>query len=182
MLHKYCPLSCLMLHAGGQGPPGAVHRVGFVIFPSRRMALELASNTQKKKGLLKVTFRGLLAPGAEPWTSAAPPAISNITLLITWGRSRAAGALAVHTRRSAQEEGGAPEAHLDGAEGLRVAQLAELSLGAQQFGLNFWIHVRQKIPHVVHSGQGELWEAQLQRAGEVDIFRRWHLFSGFSSR
>ena len=66
------------------------------------------------------------------------------------------------------EAGGAPEAHLVGADGLGVAQLAELSLGAQQSGLNFWIHVGQKIPHVVHRGHGELWEAQLQRPGTAD--------------
>lgn len=79
---------------------------------------------------------------------------------------RATGTLAVHSHRLTWESGGAPEAHLVGAEGLGVAQLAELSLGAQQFGLNFRIHVRQKIPHIVHRGHGELREGQLQRAGK----------------
>ena len=55
------------------------------------MAFELASDTQKKKGLLKDTFRGLPAPGADPWTSAPPSAISNITLLITWGEGQSNG-------------------------------------------------------------------------------------------
>lgn len=68
-----------------------LHRVGSVIFPSRRMALELASDTQKKKGRLKDTFRGLPAPRADPWTSAPPSAISNMTLLITWGEEQSNG-------------------------------------------------------------------------------------------
>lgn len=72
--------------------------MGSVIFPSRRMALELASDTQKKKGLLKDTFSGLLAPGADPRTSAPPSAISNITLLITWGEGRSNRTLAVHVQ------------------------------------------------------------------------------------
>lgn len=74
----------------------------------------------------------------------------------------------VHSSRLGWEGGGAPEAHLVSAEGLGVAQLAELSLGAQQFGLYFWIHVCQKIPHIVHGGHGELRDGQLQRAGKGD--------------
>lgn len=74
----------------------------------------------------------------------------------------------MHAGRWAREGGGAPEAHLVGAEGLREAQQAELSLGAQQLGLNLWIHVGQKILHVVHRGHGELREGQLQRTGRGD--------------
>lgn len=139
--------------------------MGLVIFPSIRMALELASETQKKKGLLKDTFRGLLAPSTGSWTSAPSSDISNITWLITWG---ATGMLAVHTCSSVWEEGDVPEVHLVGAEGFGVAQLGELSLGAQQFGLNFWIHVGQKIPHIMCGGHGELGEGQLQRTGKAD--------------
>lgn len=84
-------------------PEQQVHRVGFVIFPSRRMALEPASDTQKKKGLLKDTLRGLLAAGADPRASAPPSAISNRTWLITCGEGRSNGDVS-----SAWEGGGAP--------------------------------------------------------------------------
>lgn len=47
--------------------------------------------------------------------------------------------------------------HLVYTEGFGVADLAELSLGAQQFGLNFWIHVCQQVPHISHRRHGELW-------------------------
>lgn len=86
--HKYSPLSFILLsnleeshwnHSNQQW----LHSVGFVIFPSMRIALELASETQKKKGLLKDSFRGLLGPSTDSWTSVPSSDISNITLLIT---------------------------------------------------------------------------------------------------
>lgn len=43
-------------------------------------------------------------------------------------------------------------------EGFGVAESAELSLGAQQFLLNFWIHVGQEVTHVSLRGHGELWK------------------------
>lgn len=39
-------------------------------------------------------------------------------------------------------------AYLIYVEGISVTELAELSLGPQQFGLNFCIHVVQKVVHV----------------------------------
>lgn len=58
--------------------------------------------------------------------------------------------------------------HLVYSERLDVAELAELSLGAQQFLLNFWIHVCQQVPHIIHRRQGELWEGQLQHTGWIE--------------
>lgn len=58
--------------------------------------------------------------------------------------------------------------HLIYSEGFDVAELAELSQGAQQLGLNFWIHVGQQVAHISHSGHGELWEGQLQQTGHMD--------------
>lgn len=49
--------------------------------------------------------------------------------------------LAVHTCSSAGRNGDVSDTHLVSAEQFCVAQLAELGLGAQQFGLYFWIHV-----------------------------------------
>lgn len=104
------------------------------------------SDCRSSFGHLKYNFVEHLGGGTEQW-----------------------GTLAVHfTHGWRRKVGGAPEAHLVGAEGLGVAQLAELSLGAQQFGLDFWIHVCQKIPHIVHRGHGELRDGQLQRAGKGD--------------
>lgn len=48
--------------------------------------------------------------------------------------------------------------HLIYSEGFDVAELAELSLGAQQLGLNFWIQVGQQVTHISHRRHGELRE------------------------
>lgn len=74
-----------------------------------------------------------------------------------------------HTCSSVGREGDVSDTHLVSVEWFGVAQLAELGLGAQQFGLYFWIHVSQKIPHIVRGRHGELWEGQFQRAGNRDL-------------
>ena len=55
--------------------------------------------------------------------------------------------------------------HLIYCEGIGVAELTELGLGAQEFCLDFWIHVGQQFMKVVLRGQGELWQRQLQQTG-----------------
>lgn len=60
----------------------STYRVGLVIFPSKRMALDCPSTTAKKNGRLKDSCRGTPASGVFSRTSA-PPDISNTTLLTT---------------------------------------------------------------------------------------------------
>lgn len=60
----------------------STYRVGLVIFPSKRMALDCPSTTAKKNGRLKASCRGTPASGVFSRTSA-PPDISNTTLLTT---------------------------------------------------------------------------------------------------
>lgn len=59
--------------------------------------------------------------------------------------------------------------HLVYSEGVGAAQLGELSLRAQQFGLNFLIHICQQVLHISHGRRGEFWDRQLQDPGEVDF-------------
>ena len=61
-----------------------------------------------------------------------------------------------------------PLFHLIYSEGLGVAELAELSLGAQQFGLEFWTDVGQQVAHVSRGRHGELREGQLQQTGRTN--------------
>ena len=49
-------------------------------------------------------------------------------------------------------------AHLIYSEGFSVAELAELSLGAQQFSLYFWSHVGQQGTQIGVRGHGEVWQ------------------------
>lgn len=53
--------------------------------------------------------------------------------------------------------------HLVYSEGLGVTELAELSLGAQQFGFCVWINVGQQVMEVIHRGQGELRQRERQQ-------------------
>lgn len=57
--------------------------------------------------------------------------------------------------------------HLVYGEGFGVGELTELSLGSQQLGLDFWIHVCEQVPHVSHRRHGELGEGQLQHTGWI---------------
>lgn len=58
--------------------------------------------------------------------------------------------------------------HLVYSEGFNVAELTELSLGAQKLVLNIWTHVGQKFSQIIHRRHGELWEGQLQQTVWMD--------------
>lgn len=85
--------------------------------------------TEKKNGLLKDSFRGTPASWIFSWASPPSSDISNVTLLTTWeGTETFVNTAHCVLQKDKMKD---QKLHLVYSEGLDVAELAELSLGAQ---------------------------------------------------
>lgn len=86
--------------------------------------------TEKKNGLLKDSFRGTPASGIFSWASSPSSDISNVILLTTLEGTETFVNTAHILRVLQKDKMKAQILHLVYSEGLDVAELAELSLGA----------------------------------------------------